>query len=107
MLKLNYFALILDNLLITVDHYESLRVHFLKQGTFVIQKELVLCDLFLHSLLQLVQFFVLDFFCFLSDDLVDLRLNLCNLIFFVFYLHDNILNLLQAPRLVDLRDFGL
>jgi len=67
----------------------------------------VLSNLFLHGNFQLVQFFVLNFFGLLSDNLVDLRLNFCNLIFFIFDLHNDFLNLRQAARLIDLGNLRL
>lgn len=67
----------------------------------------MLCNLLLHSHLQLIQLLILNLLRLLPNNLVDLRLYLSNLVLLVLDLHHNFLNLLEATRLIGLCNLGL
>lgn len=54
--KLDDLFLVLDDLFVSVDQHEGVAVHLLKQGTLVVQQQLVLRHLAQHFLLYSFHF---------------------------------------------------
>ena len=107
MLKLNDLTLILDNLLVTINHKKRLWIHFFKKSSFIIQEKFVLCHLLLHCVFKLVELLVSDDFSLLLSDLIYFGLDFSNVIFFFFDLHDYFLYCLKRSLCIDLFNFIL
>ena len=107
MLQLYDFSLILNDLLVTINHDKGLSIHLLIKSTFIIEKQFILCDPLLYSFFELIKLFIWNFLTPLLTDLIDFRLNLLNFVFFLLNLSDKVLNGGEAALLVNFIDFGL
>jgi hypothetical protein len=57
---LNYFRLILDDLLVSVDHHDSTGMHLFEESGFVVQQNFILTNLGLHSLFKFCELVITD-----------------------------------------------
>jgi hypothetical protein len=97
MLQLEHLLLVLNNLLVSIDHDKSFGVHLLKQGGLIVHHQLVLGNLLLHGVLEGQELLIVNALCLLLHHLLDLLVHLPDLVlFFLDALHQG-LDLLQRP----------
>lgn len=86
MAKLNNLILVLDKLLVSIDHKQSFWVHIFEKESFIIKKKLMLCYFLLDCQLQLIQLLVFNFIALVLHKLINFFLYIFNLALFFFYL---------------------